>query len=76
MMVLRGLSPDGWLPKRISVGVLTRVSLRNWWTPRWRREPNISAMLRGRGKLGPGPLRNLFLQVAGLAMTDTVAAFP
>src|ERR1700722_16531622 len=31
---------------------------------RWR-QPNISNMARGRGKLGPGPLRNLFLQVAG-----------
>ena len=25
MMVLKGLSPDGWLPDRISIGVLTRA---------------------------------------------------
>src|ERR1700756_2908989 len=29
-----GLSPDGWLPDRISVGVLTRVSRRSWGTGR------------------------------------------
>jgi hypothetical protein len=31
---------------------------------RWR-QPNISNMARGRAKLGPGPLHNLFLQVKG-----------
>jgi len=35
MMVSEGLSPDGWLPDRISVGVLTRVFTRSWWTPQW-----------------------------------------
>jgi hypothetical protein len=133
-----GLSPDGWLPDLISVGVLTRVftpelvdaaveeagarelrrrllparlvvyfTLALWlfrgrncgygqvmtkladglyhqrraadlleghldpdgWVDagsgrRWR-QPNISNLSRGRGKLGPGPLRNVFLQVAG-----------
>jgi hypothetical protein len=133
-----GLSPDGWLPDRISVGVLTRVftpelvdaavdaagareqrrrllparlvvyfTLALWlfrgrncgygqvmvkladglyhqrratdllegqldpdgWVDagegrRWR-QPNISSMARGRGKLGPAPLKNIFLQVAG-----------
>jgi hypothetical protein len=133
-----GLSPDGWLPDRISVGVLTRVftpelvdaavegagareqrrrllparlvvyfTLALWlfrgrncgygqvmakladglyhqrraadllegqldpdgWVDagegrRWR-PPNISNLSRGRGKLGPEPLRNIFLQVAG-----------
>ena len=133
-----GLSPDGWLPDRISIGVLTRVftpelvdaavneagarelrrrllparlvvyfTLALWlfrgrncgygqvmtkladglyhqrraadlleghldpggWVDagegrRWR-QPNISSLSRGRGKLGPGPLHNLFLQVAG-----------
>ena len=133
-----GLSPDGWLPDRISIGVLTRVftpelvdaavdeagareqrvrlltarlmvyfTLALWlfrgrncgygqvmtkltdglyhqrraadlleghlgpdgWVDggngrRWR-QPNISNLSRGRGKLGPGPLRNVFLQVAG-----------
>jgi hypothetical protein len=133
-----GLSPDGWLPDRISVGVLTRVftpelvdaaveeagareqrrrllparlvvyfTLALWlfrgrncgygqvmtkladglyhqrraadllerqlepdgWVEagdgrRWR-QPNISNLSRGRGKLGPGPLHNVFLQVAG-----------
>jgi hypothetical protein len=133
-----GLSPDGWLPDRISVGVLTRVftpelvdaavdeagareqrrrllparlvvyfTLALWlfrgrncgygqvmtkladglyhqrraadllegqldpdgWVDdgtggRWR-QPNISNLSRGRGKLGPGPLHNLFVQVKG-----------
>jgi Insertion element 4 transposase N-terminal/Transposase DDE domain len=133
-----GLSPDGWLPDRISVGVLTSVftpelvdaaveeagareqrrrllparlvvyfTLALWlfrgrncgygqvmtkladglyhqrraadllegqldpdgWVDagdgrRWR-QPNISNLARGRGKLGPGPLHNVFLQVAG-----------
>jgi Insertion element 4 transposase N-terminal/Transposase DDE domain len=133
-----GLPPDGWLPDRISVGVLTRVftpervdaaideagareqrvrlltarlmvyfTLALWlfrgrncgygqvmtkladglyhqrraadlleghldpdgWVDggdgrRWR-QPNISNLSRGRGKLGPGPLHNLFLQVKG-----------
>jgi hypothetical protein len=134
-----GLSPDGWLPDRISVGVLTRVFtpelvdaaveeagareqrrrllparlvvyfvLALWlfrgrnsgygqvmvkladglyhqrraagllagqrldadgWVDagggrRWRL-PNISSLSRGRGKLGPAPLRFLFEQVAG-----------
>jgi Insertion element 4 transposase N-terminal/Transposase DDE domain len=138
-----GLSPDGWLPDRISVGVLTRVftpelvdaaveaagareqrrrllparlvvyfTLALWlfrgrncgygqvmikladglyhqrraadllegqldpdgWVDagegrRWR-QPNISSMARGRGKLGPAPLKNIFLQVAGPTGTD------
>jgi transposase IS4-like protein/DDE family transposase len=133
-----GLSPDGWLPDRISVGVMTRVftpelvdaavegagareqrrrllparlmvyfTLALWlfrgrncgygqvmvkladglyhqrraadllegqldpdgWVDagdgrRWR-PPNISNLSRGRGKLGPEPLRNIFLQVTG-----------
>jgi hypothetical protein len=133
-----GLSPDGWLPDRITVGVLTRVftpelvdaavddagarelrrrllparlavyfTLALWlfrgrncgygqvmtkladglyhqrraadllegqfdpdgWVEagqgrRWR-QPNISNLARARGKLGPGPLHNVFLQVAG-----------
>ena len=133
-----GLSPDGWLPDRISVGVLTRVFtpelvdaavdaarareqrrrllparlvmyfvLALWlfrgrncgygqvmtkladglyhqrrgtdllagqldpdgWVDagrgrRWR-QPNISNLARGRGKLGPAPVRFLFEQVAG-----------
>ena len=133
-----GLSPDGWLPDRISVGVLTRVFtpelvdaavedagareqrrrllparlvvyfvLALWlfrgrncgygqvmvkladglyhqrraagllagdldpdgWVDagqgrRWR-PPNISSLSRGRGKLGPAPVRFLFEQVAG-----------
>ena len=133
-----GLSPDGWLPDRISVGVLTRVftpelvdaavdeagareqrvrllparlmvyfTLALWlfrgrncgygqvmtkladglyhqrraadllerrldpdgWVDegngrRWR-QPDISNLSRGRAKLGPGPLHNLFLQVKG-----------
>src|SRR5215472_913938 len=133
-----GLSPDGWLPDRISVGVLTRVfmpelvdaaideagareqrvrlltarlmvyfTLALWlfrgrnsgygqvmtkladglyhqrraadlleghldpdgWVDagngrRWR-QPNISNLSRGRAKLGPGPLHNVFTQVKG-----------
>jgi hypothetical protein len=133
-----GLSPDGWLPDRISVGVLTRVFtpelvdgavdaagareqrrrllparlvmyfvLALWlyrgrncgygqvmakladglyhqrrgadllagqldadgWADagggrRWR-QPDISSLARGRGKLGPAPVRFLFEQVAG-----------
>ena len=134
-----GLSPDGWLPDRISVGVLARVFtpelvdaavdaagareqrrrllparlvmyfvLALWlfrgrncgygqvmtkladglyhqrragdlldgqqmdpggWVDagqgrRWR-QPNISSLSRGRGKLGPAPVRFLFEQVAG-----------
>ena len=133
-----GLSPDGWLPDRISVGVLARVftpelvdsaveeagareqrvrlltarlmvyfTLALWlfrgrncgygqvmtkladglyhqrraadlleghldpdgWVDagggrRWR-QPNISNLSRGRAKLGPGPLHNVFLQVKG-----------
>jgi Insertion element 4 transposase N-terminal/Transposase DDE domain len=134
-----GLSPDGWLPDRISVGVLTRVFtpelvdaavadagareqrrrllparlvvyfvLALWlfrgrnsgygqvmtkladglyhqrraagllagqpldpdgWVDagggrRWR-QPNISSLSRGRGKLGPAPVRFLFEQVTG-----------
>ena len=133
-----GLSPDGWLPDRISVGVLTRVFtpelvdaavedagareqrrrllparlvmyfvLALWlfrgrncgygqvmakladglyhqrragdllaghldpdgWVAagggrRWK-PPNISSLSRGRGKLGPAPVRFLFEQVAG-----------
>jgi hypothetical protein len=31
---------------------------------RWR-QPNISNLARGRAKLGPGPLHNVFVQVAG-----------
>jgi hypothetical protein len=133
-----GLSPDGWLPDRISVGVLARVftpelvdsaveeagareqrvrlltarlmvyfTLALWlfrgrncgygqvmtkladglyhqrraadlleghldpdgWVDagggrRWR-QPNISNLSRGRARLGPGPLHNVFLQVKG-----------
>jgi hypothetical protein len=133
-----GLSPDGWLPDRISVGVLTSVftpelvdaavegagareqrrrllparlvvyfTLALWlfrprncgygqvmvkladglyhqrraadllegqldpdgWVDagrgrRWK-PPNISSLSRGRGKLGPEPLKSIFLQVAG-----------
>jgi Insertion element 4 transposase N-terminal/Transposase DDE domain len=133
-----GLSPDGWLPDQISIGVLTRVftpevvdaaveeagareqrrrllparlvvyfTLALWlfrgrncgygqvmtkladglyhqrraadllagqldpdgWVDagegrRWR-QPNISNLSRGRGKLGPGPLHSIFVQVAG-----------
>lgn len=133
-----GLSPDGWLPDRVSVGVLTRVftpelvdsaveeagareqrvrlltarlmvyfTLALWlfrgrncgygqvmtkladglyhqrraadllegrldpdgWVDggggrRWR-QPDISNLARGRAKLGPGPLHNVFLQVKG-----------
>jgi hypothetical protein len=136
-----GLSPDGWLPDRISIGVLTRVFtpelvdaavtdagareqrrrllparlvmyfvLALWlfrgrncgygqvmvkladglyhqrrgkdllagqeldpdgWVDagggrRWR-PPNISSLSRGRGKLGPAPVRFLFEQVAGVS---------
>ena len=135
-----GLSPDGWLPDRISVGVLTRVftpelvdaavdeagareqrvrllparlmvyfTLALWlfrgrncgygqvmtkladglyhqrraadllerrldpdgWVDggngrRWR-QPDISNLARGRAKLGPGPLHNVFLRVKGPA---------
>jgi Insertion element 4 transposase N-terminal/Transposase DDE domain len=139
-----GLSPDGWLPDRISVGVLTRVFtpelvdaaveaagareqrrrllparlmmyfvLALWlfrgrnsgygqvmtkladglyhqrragdllagqqldpdgWVDagqgrRWR-PPNISSLSRGRGKLGPAPVRFLFEQVTGLIGED------
>jgi hypothetical protein len=138
-----GLSPDGWLPDRISVGVLTRVFtpelidaavegagareqrrrllparlvvyfvLALWlfrgrncgygqvmikladglyhqrraadllegqldpdgWVDagggrRWK-PPNISNLSRGRGKLGPEPLKNIFLQVAGPTGAD------
>jgi hypothetical protein len=134
-----GLSPDGWLPDRITIGVLTRVftpelvdaaveesgareqrvrlltarlmvyfTLALWvfrgrncgygqvmtkladglyhqrraadlldgqldpdgWVDagngrRWR-QPNISNLSRGRAKLGPGPLHNLFVQVRGM----------
>jgi hypothetical protein len=144
-----GLSPDGWLPDRISVGILTRVFtpelvdaavegagareqrrrllparlvvyfvLALWlfrgrncgygqvmvkladglyhqrraadllegqldpdgWVDagggrRWK-PPNISSLSRGRGKLGPEPLKNIFLQVAGPTGTDdTPGAF-
>jgi hypothetical protein len=138
-----GLSPDGWLPDRISVGVLTRVFtpelvdaavegagareqrrrllparlvvyfvLALWlfrgrncgygqvmikladglyhqrraadllegqldpdgWVDagggrQWK-PPNISNLSRGRGKLGPEPLKNIFLQVAGPTGAD------
>src|SRR5438034_2357011 len=138
-----GLSPDGWLPDRISVGVLTRVFtpelvdaavedagareqrrrlvparvmvyfvLALWlfrgrncgygqvmakladglywrrlaadllageqdpdgWVDagegrRWR-QPNISSLSRGRGKLGADPVRMLFEQVAGPTGAD------
>jgi len=144
-----GLSPDGWLPDRISVGVLTRVFtpelidaavegagareqrrrllparlvvyfvLALWlfrgrncgygqvmikladglyhqrraadllegqldpdgWVDagegrQWK-PPNISNLSRGRGKLGPEPLKNIFLQVAGpTAADDAPGAF-
>src|SRR5215467_8798079 len=138
-----GLSPDGWLPDRISVGVLTRAFppeavdaavdaagareqrrrllparlmvyfvLALWlfrgrncgygqvmakladglyhqrrgadllagqldpdrWVDagegrRWR-QPNISSLSRGRGRLGPEPVRLLFEQVAGVTGAD------
>lgn len=44
------LDPDGWA----GAGEGRR------WRP-----PNISNLSRGRGKLGPEPLKNIFLQVAG-----------
>jgi hypothetical protein len=46
----RRLDPDGWV--RTGDG-------RRW------RQPDISNLSRGRAKLGPGPLHNLFLQVKG-----------
>jgi hypothetical protein len=49
------LDPDGW----VGAG-----EGRRW------RQPNISSMSRGRGKLGPAPLMNLFLQVAGPTGAD------
>lgn len=49
------LDPDGW----VDAGGGRR------WRP-----PNISNLSRGRGKLGPEPLRNIFLQVAGPAGED------
>src|SRR6267154_1844011 len=138
-----GLSPDGWLPDRISIGVLTRAFppeavdaavdaagvreqrrrllparlmvyfvLALWlfrgrncgygqvmakladglyhqrrgadllagrldpagWVDagdgrRWK-QPNISSLSRGRGKLGPDPVRTLFEQVAGPTGAD------
>src|SRR5258705_7373079 len=138
-----GLSPDGWLPDRISIGVLTRAFppelvdeavevtgkreqrrrllparlmvyfvLALWlfrgrnsgygqvmakladglyhqrrgadllagrldpggWVDagggrRWK-QPNISSLSRGRGKLGPDPVRMLFEQVAGPTAAD------
>jgi Insertion element 4 transposase N-terminal len=138
-----GLSPDGWLPDRISVGIITSVftpelvdaaveeagvreqrrrllparlvvyfTLALWLFRgrncgygqvmtkladglyhqrraadllseqldpdgrvdagdgrRWR-QPNISNMSRGRGKLGPEPLRSLFAQIAGPTGAD------
>jgi hypothetical protein len=44
------LDPDGW----VEAG-----NGRRW------RQPNISNLARGRAKLGPGPLHNVFLQVKG-----------
>src|SRR6266516_2541221 len=141
-----GLSPDGWLPDRISIGVLTRAFppelvdeavtvtgtreqrrrllparlmvyfvLALWlfrgrnsgygqvmakladglyhqrrgadllagrldpagWVDagdgrRWK-QPNISSLSRGRGKLGPDPVRALFEQVAGPTGADDAA---
>src|SRR6266568_1992306 len=96
-----GLSPGGWLPDRISVGVLARafppelvdevieatgtreVRRRlllagqldpDGWVDagqgrRWR-QPNISSLSRGRGKLGSDPLRMLFEHVAGPVGAD------
>jgi hypothetical protein len=49
------LDPDGWVDAGQG---------RRW------RQPNISSMSRGRGKLGPAPLKNIFLQVAGPTGTD------
>jgi hypothetical protein len=49
------LDPDGWVDAGQG---------RRW------RQPNISSMPRGRGKLGPAPLKNIFLQVAGPTGTD------
>jgi hypothetical protein len=119
-----GLPPDGWLPDRISIGVLTRAFppeparlmvyfvLALWlfrgrnsgygqvmakladglyhqrrgadllagqldpggWVDagggrRWK-QPNISSLSRGRGKLGADPVRMLFEQVAGPTGAD------
>jgi hypothetical protein len=49
------LDPDGWVDAGEG---------RRW------RQPNISSMARGRGKLGPAPLKNIFLQVAGPTGAD------
>ncbi len=46
----QGLDPDGWVDAGQG---------RRW------RQPNISSLSRGRGKLGPAPVRFLFEQVAG-----------
>jgi len=46
----RRLDPDGWVDGGNG---------RRW------RQPDISNLSRGRAKLGPGPLHNLFLQVKG-----------
>src|SRR6266568_5814639 len=99
-----GLSPGGWLPDRISVGVLARAfppelvdevieatgtrEVRRRLLPagqldpdgwvdagqgrRWR-QPNISSLSRGRGKLGSDPLRMLFEHVAGPVAADGTA---
>src|ERR1700722_9268088 len=50
----------GLLESQLDAGGLTDGEQGRRW-----RQPNISNMARGRGKLGPGPLHNLFLQVAG-----------
>jgi len=50
----------GLLESPLGAGGLTEGGQGRQW-----RQPNISNMARGRGKLGPGPLHNLFLQVAG-----------
>ena len=58
---------DGLYHQRQNAGLLERQLGAGGSTDggrRWR-QPNISNMARGRGKLGPEPLRNLFLQVAG-----------
>jgi hypothetical protein len=49
-MLAGWLDPDGWVNAR---------SGRRW------KQPNISSLSRGRGKLGADPVRMLFEQVAG-----------
>lgn len=51
------LDPDGWAGAGDG---------RRW------RQPNTSGLARGRGKPGPGPLHNVFPQVAALAFATTM----